>query len=308
MNRKKRDRYILNASIHTLQIEVPHTIDTVDSINNSIIVKNKTDNTSSIIINPNKLYGDCFTWSDFQNVLEVILSRLKVKEYKVSRCDLRFDSYDAEHYKSYAKLNRYLISLMAITYNVKNCYRTCNLWSDEQISCAIKNPYFQLEHYDRTYKNFITSNIVEIATSRLEERSTKKTFNNRSNVSTEQMDTIKNEFVTRWHNRWYKALENIDKVHERYNDELVRLWHEESIKDKEIRFKNIGEFIRHYQHNIYCRKQLIELLIRLGYTEKKAISLAKSWKQRYKFEWFSKADIIHAINEIERATMEYFIF
>ena len=62
---------------------------------------------------------------------------------------MRFDSFDPEHYRDYAKLNRYLISARAVTYNVQNCYDSRNLFSQKQVSVAIKNKRFECENYDK---------------------------------------------------------------------------------------------------------------------------------------------------------------
>ena len=47
-----------------------------------------------------------------QNLAEYLLSGAGITEYKAGRVDMRFDSYDATHYRKYAKLNRYIISAL----------------------------------------------------------------------------------------------------------------------------------------------------------------------------------------------------
>lgn len=118
---------------------------------------------------------------------------------------MRFDNYDPEHYREYAKLNRYLISALAVTYSVGNCYRSTDLFSQKQLSVAVKNKYFEIENYDKEAESHGT----DIAKSRLEERS--KAWRNTD---------MRSEFVDHWFARWDKALKNLDAVHQRYNDEL----------------------------------------------------------------------------------------
>ena len=309
MKQDKRKAYTLKASIHTLQIDLPNGIG-ADKVTNDIeeafAPTIRSDGTGTVIINPNRVDKDCFSWSEFCKQLDFLLETTDITDFVVKRCDLRLDTYGAKDYKRYAKLNKLLISLMATAYTTKNCYISRNMWTDEQISCAIKNPYFQVENYNREYKNFVTSNCIEIATSRFEERSMAKAFNQHDPSTSEQLNNIRTEFLVAWKKRWEKALEKFPEVCDRYNTELVKIWYDEQSKTNETRFRTVNEFVRFYQNNIFCRKQLVDLLTRLGYTEAQAKELAGKWKTRYKFEWFSKKDVNYAAKEIHRATEEFF--
>ena len=152
MNQKKLDDYNLTGSIHTLAIKSPGIVEDIqEEVSNCIIASSQTKNgtTTTSIINVNKLMGDVFRYSEFETVFNTILAGAGIDEYNIVRADMRFDSYDKEHYRQYAKLNRYLISLLAVTYKVKNAYRTTNLFSQKQLSVAIKNKYFEIEKYDK---------------------------------------------------------------------------------------------------------------------------------------------------------------
>ena len=39
--------------------------------------------------------------------------------------------------------------MLAVTYKVKNTYRSTNLFTQKQLSVAIKNKYFEIENYDK---------------------------------------------------------------------------------------------------------------------------------------------------------------
>ena len=58
---------------------------------------------------------------------------------------MRFDLFDHGSYEKYAKLNRWLISMLAVKYNVYNTYKTLHLFSQKQLSVAIKNKYLNVK-------------------------------------------------------------------------------------------------------------------------------------------------------------------
>lgn len=294
MNSKKLQEYSLTGSIHTMAVKSQGIVtDIMDEVSNCITSSSQTKDgtTTTSIINPNKLCGDVFKYSEFETVLDTILAGAGIGDYNIIRADLRLDSYDEKHYKDYAKLNRYLISALAVTYKVRNCYKTNGLFSQRQLSVAIKNKYFECENYDKAAE----SDGKDIATSRLEERSKAWTDND-----------LKKEFTEKWFNRWDKAIKNLDEVQKRYNDELEKIYKE----DKNAyprRFMSLREFLMQYQDCIFCKKQMIDLLDRIADGEiKDSKSYAENYKKKYGIEYFSKKDIERAIDEVKRATIEFF--
>ena len=153
MNQQKLNDYTLTGSIHTLAIKSPGIVgDVQKAVSDCILTSSHNKNgatTTSSIINVNKLVGDVFKYSDFETAFSTILDGAGIDNYNIVRADMRFDSYNKEHYSQYAKLNRYLISLLAVTYKVKNTYRSTNLFTQKQLSVAIKNKYFEIENYDK---------------------------------------------------------------------------------------------------------------------------------------------------------------
>lgn len=292
MDKTKRDKYRLTGSIHTIAVKSEGIIDDIDEevakcIRASSTVKRNRSSTS--IINPNKLTGELFKYSEFETALETILAGAGIADYKIVRADLRLDSYDEKHYREYAKLNRYLISSLAVTYTVTNCYRTTGLFSQEQLSVAIKNKYFECENYDKKAE----SRGLDMATSRFEERSKAMPNND-----------LRKEFTERWFARWDKAVQNLEQVQLRYNDELVRIWNENERADQK-RFITISEFLLRYQDCIFTKWQMVELLSRFSKI-KNPENTADYIKKKYKIEYFSQADVRHAVNEIKRATLAFF--
>lgn len=295
MNKDKLHNYNLTGSIHTLEIKSQGIVEPMEEVLKCITSTTQSNNglTTSSKINPNKLMGDVFSYGEFETVFQTILNGSGVVEYTMVRADLRLDSYDQKHYKDYAKLNRYLISALAVTYKVKNCYRATNLFSQEQLSIAIKNRRFEAENYDKQAEQAEKGG-TDIATSRLELRS--KDF---------QDNDLKKEFVDHWFKRWDKALKNLDVVQERYNDELERIY-KEGKNAYPCKFVTLREFIMQYQDCIFSKKQMIDLLNRLDGSVKNPKSYAENYKKRYGIEYFSKKDVEQAVAEVKRAILEFF--
>ncbi len=293
MNPNKLNNYSLTGSIHTLSVKSPGIVEGIDQeVLNCIVACSHVQDgtTTTSIINPNKLVGDIFCYSELMLALNTILAGAGINDYSIVRADMRFDSYDAEHYKQYAKLNRYLISALAVTYKVKNVYHTKNLFTEQQQSIAIKNSYFEIEHYDKNAE----SNGSDITKSRLEERS--KRWTDRD---------LKREFINEWFRRWDKAAKNLNFVQEKYNDELEQIYR----KDKNAypkRFTSLTNFIIQYQDCIFCKKQLIDLFSRFPDEVKNPKIRSENHRKRYGIEYFSQKDIDKAIQEIKRATLDFF--
>ena len=145
----------LTASIHTVSIIFEGMIDFVedrrirDCIQSSYF---KTTGKTSCKINVNRLYGDIYEYSEFRTALDTIIVNAGIKEYQISRVDVRLDSYDKEDYKKYAKLNRLLLSLLGTAYITPSNYKSTDLFTNQQLSLSVRNDYFQAEYYDKFHR------------------------------------------------------------------------------------------------------------------------------------------------------------
>ena len=295
MKSNKMSGYNLTGSIHTISVRSYGLVEDVPTeLKNVISTSAKTNGTSkstTSIINPNKLHGEIYHYSELYSVMGEILAAAGIDEYSLIRADLRLDSFDPKHYEQYAKLNKYLISALAVTYSVKNCYRSTDLFSQAQLSIAIKNRHFEAENYDKEAE----SGGSDVAKSRLELRS--KSF---------EAENLPNEFTGHWFLRLDKALTNLDRVQARYNDELIRLYHEGKDADP-CQFRSVTDFIIMYQDCIFTKAQLIDLLSRIPEVgPDKAKVKAENHKKRYGIEFFSLNDMRAAVGEIKRATIAFF--
>ena len=316
MRKEKLNDYNLTGSIHTLQLKTTdEAVPVQEYIDNKTVKKfsRYSDGmTVSVTLNPNKMEGDIFDYGDFKKILKKILSRLGIENYNLMRVDFRLDNYDEDHYEQFQKLNRYLISMMAVSNSVKNKYRTMDLFSQKQISVAIKNEFIELENYDRNVKNQITGNTTELAQARLEERSKSRQWKElrKGTPEAEELDRLCKEFVEIWTARWEKAIKCKQQVHDRYNEELVKLY-TEGKNAFPVQFRSLTDFLIQYQNCIFCRSQMIDLLTRLKKVDpsleyKDPVKKADNFKRRYGIEYFSLHDVQHAITEIKNATDLFF--
>lgn len=289
MKKEKMDRYHLTGSVHTVEIRFPKTQGLSKGDGACIDVSVNQKEEAKAVINANKLNGDIFGYTDFGKAFNQILKNNNIGDYWVSRADFRLDSYRRADYKDFAKLHKYMICAIAIGCNARNCYNTRNLWTNEQLSIAVKTGHFQIENYDK----YVESNGTDIAMARLEERS----------MNSNGLD-IKRAFLHEWFDRWDKAISNLDKVQERYNAALMDIW-EQDRESKPRKFLSLREFIMSYQDCIFTRKQLIDLVTATG-ESKNPESWAKTYVNRYGIEFISKNNVKTAVKEIRRATKEFF--
>ena len=295
MVQKKLDEYKLTGRIHTIAVMSPGVVQNIsEEVKNCIKAsarETKNGLMTTSIINVHKLMGDVFSFEEFQTALETIQAGAGIPDYKTVRADMCFDSYENDHYDRYAKLNRYLVSLMAMQYKMKNRYITRDLFSEKQLSAAVKDSHIELECYDKARE----SDGRDPAKSRLEERSKDMPDND-----------LRREFMEVWFDRWDKALsnDNITAVQQKYNDELERIY-KEGRNAYPVRFKSVTDFLIQYQNLIFCKKQMVDLLSRLDEVSA-PVYRAENHKRRYGIEYFSKADLKRAVAEIKRSTTEYF--
>ncbi len=283
----------MTASIHTLSIKFNGFTGSIQKEVKDCMKSGffEESGITSSKINVNRLYGDIYKYSEFQTALNTILLDAGVKDYRITRVDVRLDSYDKEHYKRYMKLNRIITSLLGTTYKTQNNYRCVDLFSNKQLSIAVKNDYFQIEHYDKNQQ----SQGRDRAKSRLELRSLK--WN-----TTE--DKLKDKFIAEWEHRLDKSVENYGKMQMRYNDELVQLFKQEMNKYPK-RYNNLTGFLLQYQDCIFTKEQMIDLLKRFDEVSNPQ-NKEKNHRQKYGIDYYSKLDVLEAVEIIKRAVRAYF--
>lgn len=115
MKSEKINNYKLTGSIHTLQIksaDIPEIPAELQECISSSTRKNHGKIEAISIINPNKLLGDCFSFTEFEDCLTSILEECGVGDYSLMRVDFRMDSYNSmceRAYISYRALDENLL-------------------------------------------------------------------------------------------------------------------------------------------------------------------------------------------------------
>jgi hypothetical protein len=287
------NNYHLLAGIHTISIRTPEPLlvpEPYQKVVTSVSHNNQENPIHTSKLNLNKMTTDIYSYSEFQKQLKILLDSAGITEYEIVRADLRFDMFKPEEYEQNAKLHRYLISLLATCYQVKNAYKTTDLFSQKQLSVAIKNKYFECENYDKAAQ----SNGHDIAAGRLEIRS--------KCLRTTDLRTV---FANAWFGRWEKALACKDKMIAKYNTELERIY-KEGNGTSQVKFRSLTDFLIQYKACIFNRKQMTDLIIRVDDTVRNPTKRVSNFKQKYGIDFYTDADIRCAVDEIKRATIQYF--
>lgn len=163
------------------------------------------------------------------------------------------------------------------------------LFSQKQLSVAIKNKYMECENYDKEAQ----SHGQDEAACRLEVRS-----------KALHVKDLWHEFMEHWFARWDKAFECYEQTYRKYNQELICIYRNgKNAFPKE--FLSLTDFLIKYQNCIFCKEQMVELIEMTGEVKNPEIRV-KNHKNRYGCEFFSEKDIQAAISEIKRATTQYF--
>lgn len=293
----KRNKYVNNlyAALHTISGRAEQVC--LSAAQNEPIVKTcylkkQKDNESFYLqLNPNKVVPGSMlkSYSDFNTVLDEAMKRIEATPLQLTRVDLSFNSDSEEDYELFKKLNRLLICCIAHAYNVKNCYKTSDLWTDRSLSVAIKSDTIEAENYNKE----LESQGQTESKNRLELRSKR--------MST----TIEDEFLNKWFKRLDKAVEQFTAVQQRYNNELARIWSDDVAKSKKERdFVSLTAFLLRYKDCIFTRKQLENLLKKIQVENPR--SKAKKFKDNHKIEFYSLTDLKVVIKAIKDAAIRYF--
>lgn len=287
------NNYHLLAGIHTISIKTPEPL-IVPKVYQKVVTSVTHNSQENPIytskLNLNKLTLDIYEYSYFQEQLQMLLDSAGITEYRIVRADFRFDMFEPDEYARFAKIHRYLISLLATQYQVTNAYRTVNLFSQKQLSVAIKNKYFECENYDKAAE----SNKSDAAAGRLEIRS--------KSLRTSDLQKV---FMEEWFNRWDKSLSCIEEMSAKYNTELKKIY--KKGKEKSLTgFRSLTDFLIQYESCIFSREQMVNLISLVDTSVRNPSKRVSNFKQKYGTDFYTEKDIKYVVNEIKRATAQYF--
>lgn len=289
MNKKKLKNIKLKASIDTLSIVSPEVSakqpETADYINETKVIQNsKSDITRfQYIINPNKTEsGEVYHYTIFVKVMEGILSDMEITQYYRNRVDFRVDSYQ-DNYNELLKLNKCIILLLSLRYKVKNRYQSFDPLSLDSLTIRIQNKYFEAENYNKAIEE--------------PEGEVKNRLELRSKYIKRNKDIP--ALVNDWSIKLDSLVDYYGELQSRCNQELLRRWYLE----KGTQVKSVSEFVRKYQDNIFCRKQLISFYNMVGVAN--PFKAADNFKAKNKIEFFSLNDIKHYLKVVSNALQNY---
>ena len=300
MDIKKRQRYKDNlyAAIHTLSIkcsdadEVVAGLETIVKSCSKKKVRHQDYYEYYLMLNPNKAVGAetmIKSYSRFEEVLRQALNNIGISNFRITRADFCFNSDESEDYELFKKLNKLLICCIADAENIRNCYQTADLWSNKSLSVAVKNDVIEAENYNKE----------------LQSQGTTETKNRLEFRSKRVKKTLDKEFQDKWFLRLDKAYERFEAVQERYNRELCRIWEADVEQpEKERNFISVDAFLMTFRDCIFTRKQLVDLLSKMGV--KNPQTKAKKFKDKHKVEFFSKKDLKEIIKALKEVARKYF--
>ena len=259
-------------------------------------VKNKEQYQTYLQINPNKLKGKqklITSYSEYEEALKRILKGVgaELKDFRLSRADMCFNSTDPNCYEDYKKLHRLLICCIAETYSFKNVYQSYDLWTYKSLSVAIKNDNLEAENYDKECENpdDESKNRLEIRTKKIDAES-----------------DLKHEFLELGCHRIEEAIKNFEAVMQHQNMELERLYKEDLAKDKKDRdYLNLTAFLLQYKECIYNSSQMVDLLSRFDEVENPKVK-AENFKKAHHIEYFSMTDLRKVVRHLKRKMKGYF--
>lgn len=294
MNLKKLQDTELYCGIDTIQIESvsePKDLQPLPIFITASPLFNKRQNTYYYRLNPDKANGkSIYNGTDYFDTLEHMLTKANFDSPVKTRIDFRFDSLD-ENYNELLKLNKLLLSLIAIEFDIKNKYESRDFLELRHLCIRIQNNEIEVENYDKSIQE-PTGNVKN----RIEFR-TKQISKNIPEKSKERKE------FKEWCKRLDKAVsaKNFDELTKRLNTALIEVYNEEKTR----KGFSLAKFLYKYEDCIFSHNQLKELFAEIG-TFKDAAKQATEHKKRNYVEYFSLADIKRYVKKIKSSGNRFF--
>lgn len=277
-------------SVHTIQIkcdkEITQDIQLLPYVNNKG-VKNP-NGTYSYIINPNKYNGEVNSYAEYVSARDSIINCLEPVNPVITRIDYAINCYEDNFDRLY-KLNKVLILLLCIKYNIDNRYGSFDLLTNRMLCSRVQKPRLEIENYNKLLEapSDKTKNRLEFRSKQLYKVQQDKEYSE----FLKWIDRI-NESVNE---KNYKNLQNItnDILYQEYNVE------------KEKRGFNTKSYIYKYNKDFFTQAQLADFYQRTGlYKDPKA--QARKYKYYNDIEYISLELLLEYANIIKQAGTIFF--
>lgn len=294
MNLKKLQDTELYCGIDTIQIESvsePKDLQPLPIFITASPLFNKRQNTYYYRLNPDKAKGkSIYNGTDYFGTLEHMLTKANFDSPVKTRIDFRFDSLD-ENYNELLKLNKLLLSLIAIEFDLKNKYESRDFLELRHLCIRIQNNEIEVENYDKSIQEptGYVKNRIEFRTKQISKNIPEKCKERK-------------EFKE-WCKRLDKAVsaKNFDELTKRLNTALIEVYNEEKTR----KGFSLAKFLYKYEDCIFSHNQLKELFAEIG-TFKDAAKQATEHKKRNYVEYFSLADIKRYVKKIKSSGNRFF--
>lgn len=314
MQLEKFNNLLLTGRIHTIAV-VSRFIDTeqfrvLKSISGISYCSQKIDHDTGELItefkfNPKLYNGDEVNDLElFHKLLYRLMCDIGVgNNYIITRLDFALDDYN-NHFDEFAKLNRFLLSLLSISKDMLNRYESNDFVNLTNLNIKVRKrkKSFEVEAYNKQNEAARQGKHTKIKT-RLEFRKSKLDGHY-------YKDDVFSETVNEWLADLRTAIsdDTIYSLENMVNDALLK--HYKSTQSQyggkravSGSIRNINQFIQSHQQYIYSKRQLTKLYELLGVSEPK--KKADNFKRNYYVEFFSKEDVKRYVKKIKTAVDRY---
>ena len=240
----------------------------------------------------------------FHNLLYRLMCDIGVgNNYLITRLDFALDNYKSK-FDEFAKLNRYMLSLLSISKDMQNRYESNDFLKLTSLNIKVvnKSKSFEVEAYNKQIEVERQGRETDIK-SRLEFR---KSQLDKNHYKTDVFSETVNEWLLDLQKS--VAADTIHLLEDMVNEALVE--HYKSTQSqyggkRAVRgsIRNINLFIQSMQQYIYSKKQLIKLYELLEVPEPR--KHADNYKRNYRVEFFSMKDAKRYVETIRNAVDQY---
>lgn len=290
----------MTASIHTITLRTKQKPHIPQSISKEIMNENYSAKTLQwfIRINPNKVNGDIFQYSQYCNTIDSLMKQIQVSNYSYYRIDLRIDCYQ-DVFKMLYQINLLLISLFATSYkrNEGQAVGHLCLLSKDFCDVSYDNQYLEMKFYDKKFQTMD----ADPAKARLEIRCLKT-------LRLDGMLPLEFKKVV------FKTLDELPKkfeaLQDKCNEYLFEAYQVHCRHCNGIGRKRdfATEFLSHQNNSlsIFTREQLRRFLLECNIAKNKVFDRAEYIVRKTRLQFFDEQDIVNYITKLKESINLFF--
>lgn len=302
MNKTRRARELERAAeidttllcmVHTVEITADNIIDTQQyPYITSGALRHRNSERYKYRLNILKAGENAYRESGVNAAIQKAITETGMKNAKVTRIDYAIDSINTltpeRNYDSLYKVNRIVLSMLALRENIKNVYNSEHGIFGDKLSFKIEKTGIAAEYYNKPYEEWSNDRKSSGTTGRFECRATDLQS---SHAPTDRI-------VVAELSLWQTRLTDLTEPHgELYtdlclnmNEYLIEEYHRDQ-SDKP-RWATFNEFLAAKGDRIFNRRQLKDLYRRMGYEDPE--------KQASRFKRAHKGIEFYSLNQIKQ--------